>query len=54
VKIAGNGGGAQALQTVLDLEPALSERGFSRADIIRIAGHDGGAQALQAVLDYEQ
>ncbi|KAG0161817.1 branched-chain-amino-acid transaminase bat2, partial [Apophysomyces sp. BC1015] len=33
LKIAGNGGGAQALQTVLNHGPMLRDRGFSQADI---------------------
>ncbi|WP_232509427.1 MULTISPECIES: TAL effector repeat-containing protein [Mycetohabitans] len=42
VKIACNGG-AQALYSVLDVEPTLRERGFSRVDIVKIAGNNGGA-----------
>ncbi|HEV2680594.1 MAG TPA: TAL effector repeat-containing protein, partial [Rhodanobacter sp.] len=52
VKIAGNIGGAQALQAVLDHHDALTRLGFPHADIVKIAGNNGGARALQAVLDH--
>ena len=51
VKIAGNGGGAQALQAVLTYEPDLRQRGFENADIVKIAGNNGGAQALKILHD---
>ncbi|MCG1048744.1 TAL effector repeat-containing protein [Mycetohabitans sp. B6] len=28
---------------MLDVEPTLRERGFSRVDIVKIAGNNGGA-----------
>ncbi|MCG1048810.1 TAL effector repeat-containing protein, partial [Mycetohabitans sp. B6] len=53
VKIAGNSGGAQALQAVLKHGPTLDERGFNQATIVKIAANGGGAQALYSVLDVE-
>jgi hypothetical protein len=51
VKIAGNIGGAQALQFVSDHLDALKAK-FDVQDIVKMAGNGGGAQALGAVLDH--
>jgi hypothetical protein len=51
VRVAGNAGGAQALQAVLTHRTALTGAGFSHADIVRVAGNAGGAQALGTLIN---